>query len=170
MQLSPEERRKIYEEEKEREANEKQQLAADSSITDIKPNVAGLLCYLAGWITGIIFLILEQKNKFVRFHAMQSIVTFGALTIASVLLSWIPYIGVFFGVVIGILMFILWIVLMMKTYQGELYELPVAGNIANGLLPAMGRGENPGTDEEQKAAEPSESSTATSSKKNRGAQ
>lgn len=178
MQLSPEERRKIYEEEKERiEASEKQQMAADSSITDIRPNVAGLLCYLAGWITGIIFLVIEQKNKFVRFHAMQSIVTFGLLTIASALLSWIPFVGVFFGAVIGILMFILWIVLMIKAYQGELYELPVAGNIAKGLLPAMGRGGKPETDEGQKTAETTESSegvekteisvptSATSSKK-----
>jgi uncharacterized membrane protein len=177
MKLSPEERKKIYEEEKEREANEKKQTAAESSITDIQPNVAGLLCYVAGWVTGIIFLVLEQKNQFVRFHAMQSIITFGVLTIAGGLLSWIPVVGDFFGAVIGILTFILWIVLMIKAYQGELFELPVAGNIAKGLLPAMGRSENPATDEGQKANKASESSgdaekaavaesaTATSSKK-----
>jgi len=140
-------------------------MSADSSITDIKPNVAGLLCYVVGWITGIVFLVLEQKNKFVRFHAMQSIVTFGMLTIASALLSWIPFVGVFFGAVIGILIFILWIVLMIKAYQGELYELPVAGNIAKGLLLAMGNGDSLATDDVKKAAEPSESSTSISSKK-----
>ena len=42
-------------------------------------NVAGLLCYVLGWITGVIFLLIESENKFVRYHAMQSIVVFGAL-------------------------------------------------------------------------------------------
>jgi len=160
MELSPEERRKIYEEEKARiETGKEQQADADSTTTGIKPNVAGLLCYLAGWVTGIIFLVLEQKNSFVRFHAMQSIVTFGALTLASILLSWIPLAGAFIGAAIGILAFILWIILMIKAYQGELYSLPVAGNITRGVLPAVGNGEKPWTDNVQKAAEPPDPST-----------
>jgi uncharacterized membrane protein len=93
-------------------------------------NVAGLLCYLVGWITGLIFILIEQENKFVRFHAMQSIIVFGFCSIASVILSWIPFIGIFFGVVIGILAFVLWIVLMVKAYQGTKYKLPVAGDLA----------------------------------------
>ena len=66
MQLSPEERHKIYEEEKARiDAEQKQRMTSDSSTTGLEPNVAGLLCYLGGWITGIAFLVIEQKNKFV---------------------------------------------------------------------------------------------------------
>jgi len=137
MQLSPEERHRIYEEEKARiEAEQKQRMTEGGSSTGLEPNVAGLLCYLGGWISGIVFLVIEQKNKFVRFHALQSIVTFGALTVAGALLGWIPYAGRIFGIVIGILAFILWIVLMVKAYQGELYRLPVAGQVAEGLLPA----------------------------------
>ena len=84
MQLSPEERHKIYEEEKARiDAEQKQWMTTGGSTTGLEPNIAGLLCYLGGWITGIVFLVIEQKNKFVRFHALQSIVTFGALTVAS---------------------------------------------------------------------------------------
>jgi len=136
MDLSPEERIKIYEEEKERiEAEQRKETTVTDSTTGLKPNVAGLLCYLAGWITGIIFVVIEQKNHFVRFHAMQSIVVFGALTIASALLTWIPYVGGFFGAVIGILGFVLWVVLMVKAYQGELYKVPIAGDIAGGILP-----------------------------------
>src|SRR4030042_3116136 len=166
MKLSPKERRKIYEEEKARiEAEQKQQIAQGSSTTGLEPNVAGLLCYLAGWITGIIFLVIEQKNKFIRFHAMQSIVTFGILTIASVLLSWIPFVGGFFASVIGILVFILWIILMVKAYQGELYKLPVAGNIAEGILPVTMRGEKYETGNEQEAAESTEAPQPTKSKK-----
>jgi uncharacterized membrane protein len=154
MQLSPEERHKIYEEEKARiEAEQKQRMTMDGSTTGLEPNIAGLLCYLGGWITGIVFLVIEQKNRFVRFHALQSIVTFGALTVASALLSWIPFVGGFFGAIIGVLAFILWILLMVKAYQGELYKIPLAGLIAEGILPVTWRGERSGTSEEQKAAE-----------------
>ncbi|MBI2868776.1 MAG: DUF4870 domain-containing protein [Chloroflexi bacterium] len=96
----------------------------------LQQNIAGLLCYVLGWITGIIFLIIEKDNKFVRFHAWQSIIVFGAYTVLAMILTFIPFIGWIFGVLLGILAFILWIVLMLKAYQGQLYKLPIAGNIA----------------------------------------
>ena len=96
----------------------------------LEPNVASLLCYLFGWITGIIFFILEKDNKLVRFHALQSIIVFGALCIAGALVGWIPFIGGFFSAVIGILAFVLWIVLMIKAGQGEKYKIPWAGDFA----------------------------------------
>ena len=40
----------------------------------MQPNLAGLLCYFFGFITGLVFYLIEKKNKFVRFHAMQSMV------------------------------------------------------------------------------------------------
>ena len=98
--------------------------------TGLQENVAGLLCYVLGWVTGIIFLILEPKNKFVRFHAFQSIVVFGTITVASMILTWIPFIGWIFGTIIGIAAFILWIVLMVQAAQGLLYKLPWAGDLA----------------------------------------
>ena len=96
----------------------------------LQQNFAGLLCYVLGWITGIIFLIIEKENKFVRFHAVQSIVVFGAYTIISIVLGWIPFIGWIIDTILGIAAFILWIVLMIKAYQGQMYKLPVAGDIA----------------------------------------
>jgi len=137
MSLSPEERRKIYEEEKARiEAEQKQRMTAGGSSTGLEPNVAGLLCYLGGWISGIVFLVIEQKNRFVRFHALQSIVTFAALTVAGALLGWIPYAGSVIGIIIGIVACILWVVLMVNAYQGQLYKVPLAGQVAEGLLTA----------------------------------
>lgn len=138
MELSPEEKRNIYEEEKARiEAEEKlkkeQPTAEGTSTTNLQPNVAGLLCYVGIWVTGIILLLIEQKNKFVRFHAIQSIIVFIALGIASAFLSQIPLLGWFFGVIIGVLSFVLWIVLMVKAYQGELYKIPLAGDLAEKL-------------------------------------
>ena len=155
MQLSPEERKKIYEEEKARiEEEERQGVSAGGSTTGLQPNVAGLLCYLGVWITGIIFIIIEQEDKYVRFHALQSIITFGTITVAGSVLRWIPFFGEFFGVVIGILAFFLWIFLMVKAYRGELYRLPLAGQIAESILPDTMRGGKAETGREREAAEP----------------
>lgn len=96
----------------------------------LEPNLAGLLCYVLGWVTGLIFFILEKENKFVRFHAMQSIVVFGTLTVVSIILSFIPFAGWVISWIISLLGLILWIILMIKAYQGQRYKLPWAGNIA----------------------------------------
>ena len=96
----------------------------------LSENVAGLLCYVLGWVSGIVFFLIEPDNKFVRFHAIQSIIVFGILNIAGVILGWIPFIGAFFAWIIGVLSFILWIVLMIKAYQGTRYKVPWAGNQA----------------------------------------
>jgi uncharacterized membrane protein len=98
--------------------------------TGLNPNVAALLCYLAGWITGLIFLILEPENKFVRFHAIQSIIVFGAYTVVGIIFGFIPVVGTILSGILGALAFVLWIILMLKAYQGERYKLPVAGEIA----------------------------------------
>jgi len=106
MELSPEERRKIYEEEKARlearEQLERERKPAAESTTTLSPNIAGLLCYVGAWITGIIFLILEKKNQWVRFHAAQSLVTFGGLAVISLIIGWLPFVGWLFNVIIGI--------------------------------------------------------------------
>ena len=96
----------------------------------IQQNVAGLLCYLAWWVTGIVFLIIEKDNKFVRFHAWQSIFTFAAITIIQIILAFIPIIGWILGIIVWILSIVLWIVCMMQAYQGKSFKLPIVGNIA----------------------------------------
>jgi uncharacterized membrane protein len=110
----------------------------EKTSTGLSENVAGLLCYLGAWVTGIIFLILEPKNRFVRFHAMQSIVTFAGLSIIGFVIALMPGILLFVETTIraglGLLSFILWIVLMVKAYQGVLYKLPVAGDLAEQFL------------------------------------
>jgi uncharacterized membrane protein len=106
--------------------------------TGLQQNVAGLLCYLAGWVTGIIFVVIEKENQFVRFHAIQSIVVFGALTVADVVLSivfgFIPVIGSILMWLLWVLTVIVWIVLMLKAYQGERYKFPWAGDFAEKQL------------------------------------
>ncbi len=143
MGLSPEEKRKIYEEEKARiEAQEQiereKQGTIISTSTGLQPNVAGLLCYIGGWISGIIFLVLEQKNRWVRFHAVQSIIVFGTITVAGLIFGWIPVVGDAFSWIISIIGFILWVILMIKAYNGERYKLPVAGDIAESIVATSG--------------------------------
>jgi uncharacterized membrane protein len=98
--------------------------------TGMQPNLAALLCYLFGVITGIIFYIIEKENKFVRFHAMQSIITFGALFVLQMLLMVIPLIGWVLMPIVGIVSLILWVILMIKAYKGETFKLPFVGDIA----------------------------------------
>jgi len=100
------------------------------SSTGLNENVAGLLCYILGWITGLIFLLIEKDSQFVKFHAMQSLVTFLALGILNAIFGLIPYIGVIISGIIGLVSIVLWIVLMIKAYQGERWKVPIVGDFA----------------------------------------
>ena len=102
----------------------------EKTSTGLQENVAGLLCYVLGWVSGLIFILLENENRFVRFHAAQSIIVFGALTIIWVPLQLIPPLAFFVGWLIGGISFVLWVVLMVKAYQGVMYKLPIAGDLA----------------------------------------
>ena len=107
--------------------------------TALDQNVASALCYLAGLITGVLFLILEPYNrdKTVRFHAFQSI--FANLTVivaAFVLttLAYMPFLGLLFTFAIGFVLplasIALWIILMYKAYNRERLVLPIIGPLA----------------------------------------
>ena len=108
----------------------------------LQENVAGLLCYVLGWITGLIFFLIEKNNKFVRFHAMQSMILFGALFVLQIVVGILMtlLVIVHLGILIPLLSlvntlvfigsFILWIILMVKASQGEKFKLPVIGDLA----------------------------------------
>lgn len=95
----------------------------------IDQNIEGVLCYVLGFLTGIIFLVLEKENNFVRFHAFQSIVVFFTLFVLNFIIGFIPVIGLL-SVAISLLGLVLWVFLMVKAFQGEMYKLPWAGDIA----------------------------------------
>ncbi len=97
--------------------------------TGIQANMAALLSYLVGFISGIVFLVIEKENKFVRFHAMQSTIASGAIFVLQIVLSYIPFLFVL-SPLVGLLGLALWIILMIKAYQGEMFKLPVIGEIA----------------------------------------
>ena len=110
----------------------------------LTPNLAGALAYLLGPITGILFLVTEKTNSFIRFHAMQSTVLGVAWIIfwigLSIVTSVVPVLGWIVGflisIVLGIGGFILWLLLMWNAYQGKEWELPVVGPFARKQLSA----------------------------------
>jgi uncharacterized membrane protein len=101
------------------------------SSTGLEENVAGLLCYVLTWLTGLIFFLIEKDSNFVKFHAMQSMITFAGLSIIAWIIAIIPIIGWVISMLIGILVFVLWIILMIKAYKGEKYKLPFVGDLAD---------------------------------------
>lgn len=93
--------------------------------------VASLLTYAVGFITGI---IVEKKNRVIRFHAFQSTIffipAFVIYIVLSIIFSFIPFLGILLGFILWAGFAVIWIFLMVKAYQGEIYELPFIGKIA----------------------------------------
>jgi len=103
----------------------------EKTSTGLDANLAAALSYLIGFVTGIIFLLVEKENRFVRFHAMQSTLLFAGIVAIDILLQIVPLLGavLVFTVVIPVSA-ILWLVLMYKAYQGEEFQLPIVGPMA----------------------------------------
>jgi uncharacterized membrane protein len=80
-----------------------------------------------------IFFLLERESRFVRFHAMQSILFFGILNILEEVFSPLPFFGPIGGA-LGLVVFIGWIVMMVKAGRGQYYKLPLFGDLADRLI------------------------------------
>ena len=112
-----------------------------ATSTGVDPRLSALLCYLAWWVSGLVFLVIEQEHRAVRFHAAQSIVLFGGLSLlillmamaslgmlfispaafqAIYLLSWLLSLGAV----------ALWLFVMLKVFRGESWRVPYARNLA----------------------------------------
>ena len=119
------------------------------ATSGLSENAAATLSYVLGWLTGIIFYLIDRR-PYVRFHAAQSIVTFGGLHIIRAIVAMMFGLGWWgggygfghfggFGVGVGLLAllslltFVLWIICMIKAYQGERFMVPIAGDIAANL-------------------------------------
>lgn len=118
---------------------------AASASPQMAENVAATLCYVLGWITGLIFYLID-KRPYVRFHAKQSIVVFGGLHILTFVLGalfglslltggWAGFsIGLAIYRLIDVVVLVLWILLMVKAHAGERYRVPIAANIAESIF------------------------------------
>jgi uncharacterized membrane protein len=100
---------------------------------NLPQNTAAALTYVLGWLTGLVFILVEKNNQFVRFHAMQSLMFFAFLTVAT----FVPVIGWLLSPLLMIVGFIVWLVSIYKAYNGEEWELPVVGKLAKKQLAKM---------------------------------
>jgi uncharacterized membrane protein len=121
--------------------------AAAGSTSGLTENAAATLSYALGWITGLVFLLID-KRPYVRFHAAQSLVTFGGLHairiclgivfgfgfVSGGMLGWSQFsFGLAIISLLGLLSLVLWIVCMIKASQGDRFKLPVVGDIAENI-------------------------------------
>jgi uncharacterized membrane protein len=112
-------------------------VAVQATASGLTDNVAGLLAYVT-IIPAIVFLVVEpySKNRFIRFHSFQNIffcIAWIALSVAASILTVIPFIGLILlpvHLIIWLGGLALWIILMLKAYQGQMFKLPVIGDMA----------------------------------------
>lgn len=110
---------------------------ATPSTGGLTDNVAGMLAYVT-IIPSIIFLVMEpyNRNRFVRFHSFQNIFFFVACVALGIVLSIIgavPFVGlltIFIGPLIGLGLLVVWVILLLKAYQGQMFKLPFIGDLA----------------------------------------
>jgi uncharacterized membrane protein len=96
--------------------------------------VIAVLAYVGGALTGIVVLVMEKKDQFVRFHAMQSTVTFLLVLVANLLITSLPVVGRMAYYPFALAVTGLWIALMVKAFQGARYKLPYIGDFAERQL------------------------------------
>ncbi|MEI6039980.1 MAG: DUF4870 domain-containing protein [Candidatus Berkelbacteria bacterium] len=103
----------------------------------LSPNVAAALCYFLWMVGGIVFY-LTSKNEYVRFHAMQSLLFSAAIAVIYVFLMVFGFMLWFLLGIVSILIytavFAVWLLLMIKAYQGEKFKLPYLGQMAEKLI------------------------------------
>ena len=123
------------------------------SSTGLDENIAALLSYVLGWVSGLVFFLMEKDSKLVRFHAMQSIlfcvvvavlgialwvVTFLILLVGAMLPdimgSLLALLGTLIWLVFSVAMLIAWILCLVRAYQGQFFKLPVIGNMAEKIV------------------------------------
>ncbi len=107
-------------------------------MAEEKKNSKAALSYLLFLITGIYFYLTEKEDAFVRFHARQSIIFSLATILGFTVLNLIPFIGWVITPLLGLACFALWLLLMVKAYQGEEYKIPWLTNfVEEKILPKV---------------------------------
>lgn len=121
----------------------------EKSSTGLDANLAALLCYVFGWISGLVFFLIEKESRFVRFHAMQSILLNIVVAVVCILLWIVSFVFILIGMqlpdIMGTLMWFLaslvwlvfcvgvliaWVMCLIRAYQNQYFKLPVIGNMA----------------------------------------
>ncbi|HYB94400.1 MAG TPA: hypothetical protein VEC39_05480 [Vicinamibacterales bacterium] len=116
-----------------------------ATSTGVDARLASVLCYAGWWITGLVFLFAERRDANVRFHAAQSLVVFGIVSVALLLCGGASAVAFFvalptfpmlqsIGNVVWLGAVLLWLFLLVKTWRGETWRVPIAGGLADRLV------------------------------------
>ena len=109
--------------------------------TGVDPRLSALLCYTGWWVSALVFLIIEQQNRTVRFHAAQSLVLFGGLSVLIVVLS-VASVGMLvvsaaafqaartLVYLVWLAAVVIWLVLLLRTFKGQTWRVPIAADLA----------------------------------------
>ena len=114
---------------------------SEPTSTGVDPRLSSVLCYAGWWVTGIVFLFAERRHSGVRFHAAQSIVVFGAVSVALLLFAGASAVTFFLatptfqlvqmiGNVLWLAAVVLWLYLLLKAWRGETWRVPLAADLA----------------------------------------
>jgi uncharacterized membrane protein len=102
------------------------------SSIGLDEHLAGALAYVFGPLSGVVFLLVGEQNRFVRFHALQSIFTFVALGILRLLIGGVPVLNwVLLPGIFGLATVVLWLFLIFKAATGQRYKVPFLGDWAD---------------------------------------
>lgn len=113
---------------------EQSKMTNRATSTGLDENIAAALAYPFGFITGLIFLLLEKENQFVKFHALQSIFTSISLMVLFTVIGLIPIIGIIISLLMTPVMIIVSILLIYKAYKGEWFKVPFIGDLVENQL------------------------------------
>jgi uncharacterized membrane protein len=116
----------------------------EPTSTGVDARLSSVLCYAGWWVTGLVFLFAERRHAGVRFHAAQSIVVFGALSVALFMAGGVSAIAFFlavptfqlvqtFGYLLWLAAVVLWLYLLLTAWRGETWQVPLAGGLARKL-------------------------------------
>ncbi len=112
--------------------------------------IAAALSYAFGWLSGILFFLFNDGNRYVRFHALQSLLFFGSINVFDIMCIWgmahfrlflflpfMPYLGglaILFFLLLNFVAFVGWFVALFQAARGTYFKLPVVGEIVVRLL------------------------------------
>lgn len=125
----------------------------EKSSTGLDANLAALLCYVFGWVSGLVFFLIEKESRLVRFHAMQAIL-FNVLVAVVAIVLWIvtfililigsqlpDIMGTLMGLAVSLIwllfsvgLLIAWVMCLIRAYQYQYFKLPLIGNMAEKIV------------------------------------